>query len=165
MWNGACARYCSLIERNISLLYSCIIIIHQGVYNNECDCRTQIIIIIITISHDDVILLYCVKKSFLHTSMTQKSSGPIPVKMTRGIYRYPFIPRYISWPALTVIVLQYLHKPKNVYFYFFHYKVFWVERVRRADRFVPNTNSITHSARVSVFVQHTKIQFCIISYR
>jgi len=72
---------CSLLffdcTEHFIILYSCIIIIHQGVYNNECDCRTQIIIIIIviTISHDDVryvIIIYRTKKSFLHTSMTQK---------------------------------------------------------------------------------------------
>lgn len=112
MWNVACARYCSLIARNISLLYACIIIIHQDVYNNECDCRTQIIIII-TISHNDVILLHCVKKSFLHTSMTQKSSGPIPSKMTRDILSVradsvPAIYITLSWPA---------RSEKYVYFY------------------------------------------------
>lgn len=105
MWNGACARYCSLIARNISLLHSCIIIIHQWVYNNECDCRTQIIIIIIifiiiTISHDDVIICYYYYIAWRNRFFTRRW-----LRNQVGQYRprwhaiyfvrpYPLIPRY-----------------------------------------------------------------------
>lgn len=148
-------RLCSLLffdcTEHFIIIYSCIIIIHQGVYNNECDCRTQIIIIIIIILHEVI--------SFLHTSMTQKSSGPIPAKMTRDIIIvcssvHIYIPRYTIMASSGRNTVPIYSRKWRVFL--FYCQVFRVECVRRADRFVPN-NILPIIERVCQFFgKHTE---------